>query len=616
MEFPKVKASTEKRLAELEIQIEKTREKLERALDILNDHELTIANKQHDYECYIKLQTTDPVAAKAFYEKKKLGVSLDRKRKKEAEVEDLEQRLEDLGELQMQLRVELKLVLNFTPIQDQFNEVKGEFRKATNEDWKKTPNSTWKTFQDVFAPPGYRTVPRSVGIFDGIDFDNIPLDSCVIDPDPKRSAARFAKEFDLADTSDAITPFKKIKTILDAKPEITNTFSHLKPMSPYGPDKETDSYRLLVFRDYKPEHDGKIVAPIFLGRMSPIQDRKVIQVFDSIYSAQRKALYANRSYETERPKLYGLQTRLKVLNHQTVGLRQDDPKVPAICAQLNEEVEILENATNHFKVEAGDILKAIGDIKDTLSRHNAGKACAQMVAVLNRLDKRMPQIHEKSKAMGDDEKTLSMRIDRAEAILDLCFNEFEAICKNTEQFEKRNGDGPLFQGHEQLKSNVDSALINLQNLDSLTIRPFNLYAAKLQEKSESIQKALEEGDVDTLRDVSIKAFVISKIFKVQQERERILKEITLMPDETSIDVLLEKAEELLSVVADRQVYPLVITSYEKIYMDIQNSVDTLVKGLRMHKNKNLNIEERRQMYKRLKKYLEEIDFPTILEQLD
>ncbi len=598
--------------------IDRAEKTLEREESILEKHQASLEKKSTQFTLYDALIEEDKDEAGKLWSDNKLGITEERHRKKTEVIERIKVKILAMKELRDLMKSEIESL--FDPYESQYAEVKDEFRKATNEDWKRIPNSLWKTFQDIFAPPGYRTVPRDAGIFDGAEHDNIPLDSCVIDPDPKRSAARFAKEFGLTEMSGDATPFQQMQTILEAKPEIANAFGHLKPMSPYGPEGEADSYRLLVFRDYEPEHNGKIVAPIFLGRTSRIQDRKVFQIFDSSYKAHRKSLHANRSYETEAPKIFGLQVRIKSLNTQTQGLKKDDPKIKVICEQLEREVLILENATNHFKAEAGDILKAVAGIKDSIGRHNAGKACAQMIAVLNRLSKRMPQIHEKSKAMGEDEKVLSMRIDRAEAILDLCFSEFRTICSSTEQYEKRNGDGPLFQGYDDLKNNVNNALSVLSDLDALTIRPFNLYAEKFKEKAEEIKEALEKRDVDALRDSSIKAFIISKIFKVQQERERILKEITLLPDDTMIEVLVKYAEELLEVVTDRQVYPFVVTSYKFQYSDIQKRVGKLVVGLKFHIGRGLDTEEKREerrgMYGRLKGYLEEINFPEILEELD
>ena len=598
--------------------INKAERTLEREGSILEKHQISLDNKGAQYTLFDALHTEDEEAAAQFKIDNKLTVTEERHRKKAEAIENIKVKLTAMRELRDLMKSEIEAL--FDPYESQHAEVKGEFRKATNEDWKRIPNSVWKTYQDIFAPPGYRTVPRDAGIFDGAEYDNIPLDSCVIDPNPKRSAARFVKEFGLAEMPGDATLFQQMQTILDAKPEIAKVFSHLKPMSPYGPDGSADSYRLLVLRDYNLEHDGKIVAPIFLGRTSRIQDRKVFQTFDSVYGAHRKALHADKSYEAEAPKIFGLQSRVKAINTQTRGLKKGNPKIEVICEQLSKEVEILERATNHFKAEAGDILKAVAGIKDSLGRHNAGKACTQMVAVLSRLNKRMPQIHEKSKAMGSDEKALSMRIDRAEAIMDVCFNEFLEICKNTERFEKNNGNGPLFQGYNDLKNNVNSALTILSEIDSLTLRPFNLYAAKLREKAEVIQKALEEKDIEALRISAIKAFIISKIFKVQQERESIMRDITLLPDTTSVESLLEKAEDLLAVVAEKQVYPLVKTSYEPHYIEIHIKIAKIAERLKVYNgidfDEKENREKRTKMYGDFKKYLEGINFPKILEELD
>ena len=641
MKLSNLKDDYNDRIGKLDEAIEKAEKTLKREERVLEKHHVALDKKSAQFTLFDALQEKDKEAATRFRTDKKLDATENRHRKKEETVEGLKVKLAAMIELRELMKSEIEAL--FDPCESQYSEVKGEFRKATNEDWMRIPNSVWKTYQDIFAPPGYRTVPRDEGIFDGGDYDNIPLDSCVIDPDPKRSAARFAKEFNLVELSSDATPFQRMQEVLRAKPEIADVFSHLKPMSPYGPDKIADNYRLLVFRDYKPEHDGKIISPIFLGRTSRIQDRKVFQVFDSIYNAHRKSLHASKSYESEAPKIFGIQTRVEAVRSQTVGLKKDAPEIAPICEQIGKELEILERATNHFKAEASDIMKAINGIRDSLGRQNAGKACAQMVAVLNRLEKRMPQIHEKSKAMGEDEKTLLMRINRAEAILDLCYNEFLGICNVIQGYEMELSPNlhneesktrkPTTHEVKMLKEKIDKALGSLKCIESLKVRPFNLYAAKLKEKAELIKQILESNDDDSLfedsikdedleilRDTSIKAFIISKIFKVQQEKERILKEITLMPDDTLIEVLVKYAEELLIVVADRQVYPFVETSYKFQYRDIQKRVETLVKGLKIHIDRGLDekekAQERKEMYARLKCYLEEINFPEILEELD
>ena len=90
-----------------------------------------------------------------------------------------------------------------------------------------------------------------------------------------------------------------------------------------------------------------------------------------------------------------------------------------------------------------------------------------------------------------------------------------------------------------------------------------------------------------------------------------------MPEKIDIGYLAEKAEQLLQVVQERQVYPFVQTSYEFQYkMEIEKKVQILAVGLRMHEKKGWNNKEKVDMYKRLKKYLEGIDFSSILSELD
>ncbi|MBN2087862.1 hypothetical protein JW758_05965 [Candidatus Peregrinibacteria bacterium] len=576
MEFPKIQDKFKDKLQRLEARLESEK-------GILMRHEV-------------------------FYERNPLESRRIKIERKKEQIEELESQI-------ILLRGRIEQIIDFNPAESQYTEVSGELRKATGKEWQKIPNSVWKTMQDLFAVPGYRMVPKSGGIFEG-DLNSIPLDSCVIDPNLKRSAYRFVREFGLAEIPNGMTSFQKMQAVMDAKPEIVDAFEHLKPMSPFNPERQADNFRLLVFEDYKPEHDGKILAPIFLGRQSPIEDRKVFQTFDSIYPAHRKALHAKCSYQSEAPKIFGLLDRINTIREQTVGLKKGDRKRDAIVEQLGREIEILEGATNHFKAEAGDLLKEISGIKDSLGRHNPGITCTKLVAVLNRLTKRLPQIKSKAQAMSEDEQTLYMRISRGEEILNESRKELLEICAQMEAYEGRNESGELFQGYNELRENTLSSIEKIQNLSTLKIRPFNLYAKKILEHAEIIRGALDERDIEKMRDSGIKAYILGKIFKVQQEKERILQAISLNPNETDINVLVSYASDLDLIISKRQVYEFIRTDYEETYEGIQAIVGMLVKGLRVHKQKEHDIESKKAMFIRLQKYLEELDFQDILNGLN
>jgi len=612
MEFPRVKDQTEKHLSDMEAKIETTREKIERALDILNDHKLTIANKQKDYERYMELQITDPIAAETFYEKKKLGVSHDRKQKKEYEVEDLEQKIDDLAELQKQLHVELKLLVNFTPIQDQFQEVQSEFFRATNKAWE-IPNSKFKTFQDIFAAPGYRVLPKQGGIYDGAGYDNIPLDVCVMDP--RYVPKWFLEEFELADLSNDLTTFQKIQTRTEAKPKIVDFFDHLQPMSPYGPDENDGSHRLLVLQDYNSGHDGKIIAPT--SRIAKDENRKIMQKFDSIYKAQRRVGHVKEGYQEERPTIFTVQNKVKSILGRTKGLKKDDPETDKICEAILAEVKNLEGVINVYKHNAYSTLREVRKLKDSIGRHNPGATCTRLLAVIKDLKKRLPEIFRISESMNVDKDTLNMRIDFAEGAMSHCLNQFEGICKQLEEAKLRQEHGPLFgKDPDKVFESVKKELHSPEDVEILQVRPFNLYSAKIAKRKEAMKTALEAGDQDTLEKEAVKIFVICKIFEIQSRRESILHDVSLAPEETKLESLMEMAKRIQDVTEAREVLPDVQVGYHNVYADLQNRAGELVRGLKHYDKKGLNPDQKREMYERLKKYLEEIDFPAIIEQLD
>ena len=541
------------------------------------------------------------------YDKHPLESHLRRITAKEEQIETLEARM-------ILTRGNLKEVIHFNPAEQQFSEVSREFRKVRGNEWRKVPNGVWKTMQDLFAPPGYRITPKENGIFGG-DWENIPLDTCIIDPNPRRSAYRFLKEFGLADFPKKMTSFERIKEVIKSKPELIRAFGQMKPMSPYGPAENGDDFRLLVIEGLVREHDGKILATMQLGRQSPTEDRKIFQVYGSIYPAHRKALHAKKSYTNETPKIFGVLERVTALSRQTRGIKKGSKRKDAIMEQLGREIEILERATNYFKAQAADLLKEVRGIRDSLGRHNPGVTCAKLIAVLNRLNERLPQIKYKAEAMGEDEQVMSMRIDRAEGILEECFRGFKTICEKTEAYEKNDKSGELFQGYDEMEEEIKRGLEAMENVNELHIRPFNLYGKKLEERKRDITGALDKKDINALRDNAIKGYIITKLFRIQKERERILKEVSLMPEETDIRTLLEKAEELGEVATKRQVYPFTETHYEPVYREVEQRVETLIKGLRMHAGKEYDTESKKAMYGRLQKWLEELDFEQILAEL-
>lgn len=563
------------------------------------------------------------------FEKNPIDYHRERTELKQRQIDEMEEKLSHL-------RSRLHTVIEFNPVQGQFSEIEDRYHPATEKDWEKIPNSKFKIFQDIFAPPGHRILPKKKYV----DYNSIDLNDCIVNPEFVPN--KFLTEFGLADLSSCPDKLSKLQVKTESKPKIVDFFNHLKPMSPDQDNENKVSNRLLVLEGFDKEgaeekHDGKIIIPV--SRTSNDIHRKIIQSFDSIYSAQRRFGHAEGGYELEKPKIFAVKNRIISILNNVRGLRHTDPEVKTVCDDIRREMDGLKDVKNIHKKGIYDVLQKIQDLKDSLGRHNPGSSAATLVTALNKITDRLEDILGVTSTMDMDRGILNMRINRGEAILDLCFDKFNKICECARNFEETispiRHDGSLKRREPTpeeigiMKLRMNTILRSLEDINTLKVRPFNLYAEKLSEKAMVIKDILSKKNRDSLfdsidwqdfekvRDTAIKAFIISKIFKVQKERERILAEISLAPEKTDIGYLAEKAEQLLKVVQERQVYPFVETSYEFQYkVEIQEKVEKLARGLRIYEKKGWNTEEKIGMYNQLKTYLEGIDFPSILSELD
>jgi len=596
MEYPKIKDSYDKKIAELEDEIKRREAQLEIELGILRKYE-----KRYDEN-----QLLPGISAKDDLRLTRIKIRMS---KKQERIKELQERLREKEELLERMRGEINEILSFDPIREQYEPVKDEFKKATDEDWR-IRNSRFKAFQDVFAAPGYRMVPIETGIYGGADYDNIPLDVCVVDPE--RINNGILKEFGLGQIDREMTPFEKMKVRTGAIPKVKDLFEHTKPMLPFDSHEKGDSYRLLVIEGYSPEHDGKILCARHQGRQSPIKDRKVLHTFDSVYTAYRSAAHPESGYQDERAKLFGIKLRVDGYRKQIIGMKKDDPKLDEIKDKISKEVENFEGVINPHKREAGDIIKEVQPIKDMLGRHNPGRACARLVKAIDELQERFPEIMAISEAMHEDKEILSTRIMQDEAVMDKCFDDFKAACELIKQYEHREENGPLFV----FNGEVGLLLKGMADFDTLKVRPFSLYASNLKARKHAIECALGNGDFCAAKKEAVKGFIIAKIFRIQKKSEEMLKDISLMPEETSIATLLGIAEELHGVANERQVFPFLRTEYERTYEALEQSIRKLAEGLKVYNQAGLEDRQKLQMYKRLKKYLEDLDFLAILSQLN
>ncbi len=616
-----VNEQTQTRLHNLDIQIVNVRARLEKALDILDKHEQTIINKQKYYEEYKKLKVENPLLAHAIDKKRKLELTLSNKQKKEYEIEDLEEKLDDLAELQEQLRIDIKRIITFDPFQEQLDnpDLRDHFFFAGKRYWKQR-NSRFKTYQDLYTSHhSYRIRPAREGKYWNGHEDKVPLKHCVTDP--SRFTDKFLEEFGLADLSGDLTPLQKMEIKTEAIPKVAEFFEHLQPMSEAKRGRLQQNYRLYVVEGYDPVHDGKIIRVQYTGTLPEDEDYKRTSTFQDIYSVRRSTEHTANNLDDKGTRILDIGTSVQQTHKDLLDIGADDPKKEEekekARQNLTTALNNLAKVTSFRGRSAAKVLRSISDLKDSLGRDNPGAVCAQLLGVIDNLKKRYPQVIDKRKHLLEDSTYLSRQISANEVDLDLYFTGFNEVCEKLVMAQasvvfKDIPDERIGEQRKYTTNVILKPLDDLPDLENLNVRPFNLYASKLDKKKKLIEEGVYERDIEKARNEAIKAFIISKIFQVQKELELVIRDVSVK-ESTDWEDMHERMSHIKDIADEREVFPDVeIESYKKIYgtelvEKIQNVIK-FIEGLFEASDEDSN--------KELKKELEKIDFTTILDQLD
>ena len=515
--------------------------------------------------------------------------------KKRELVNALQEKLEALEEKAVHIRRQIRHALEFAPLQNDLDHLPPRFRRV-REGESRMPNSRFKTFQDVFTPPEAQIVPKgkraSVREYDQIPLHHVPVD-------PARIPDWFVERFDLAELEE-LTDFERASGFekLDMKarlvPEVRNLFMHLTPLEADG----QQTHRVMFLEDYAPAYDGMLLVTSYSGRREEEGDCKVMQVFDSAYTAQRREFHAGGKLGKEKRKLRGIRARVKGIQRELIGLRQDDPKRARLSGRLRQEMEAIGRAANPYSREAGEILDSISDIRDRRGQHNPGAACARMVKAVNLLEKRLPGVSKKKNWIDADAAVLEDTIGEGEGLMDQAREAALGICQGLEQGQ-----------------DIQTQLRGMPDLDFLTVRPFSLYAEKVDQKISDLQSALRSGRQKEAQTQAINAYVACKVFQLQKTQQEIVCDLATSPTETSIEELLLRSTELLEFARSHETFPGVITVENKPYDDMVAKMEKVINGLKRYASRGLSARRRAEMYQRLKQYLEETDFTEILEKL-
>lgn len=563
----------EAKIGVLEAYIAKIRARLEKAKDVLTKHEIALSRKE----------------AKG----QDLGPAEERVERKREEIKNMEASLEEMVMMAETLRNQVKRLMDFHTVQDTLDNLPGDFVRAKKGEWN-IPNSRFKTVEDLFTPAESRVIPARRKGMSPKAYDRLPLDVCPIDPE--RVPDWLMEEFGWGAMKGKST-FDRLEAKALAAPRIRELFAHVEPLGAY--DHQT--YRALVIEGYAPEHDGKLIVTSYQSREDEEVDRKIMAVYDDAYAARRRPGHIEGGFERENEKLHGIRGRVTDIQEELPGLKKGDPLSQELQDQLATEFEILGHVTSYYGSQVADILATVSDLKDRSGRYNSTAACMRLLKAIDLISKRLPQIFGKSPYVAEDKRILDVEIKNGTETLDRCRRGYLGICRGLQQCEPK----------ERILQKMD----RLPELTDLRIRPFNLYGAKFAEKTAMVKEGLDGNNAEMVRDSAIDAYVAGKVFHLHHEREKILRDIVESPVQVSIASLLKRANELLHMSRSKETFPDIRTGGNEAYVRMRNRLRDAVRGLEHYSTRRMTETERLAMYERLKKFLEDVDFISVLENL-
>jgi hypothetical protein len=502
--------------------------------------------------------------------------------------------------------------------------------------WKKFPNCRFKRFQELFSKPEDFSLPRfriegQTMIFEDItNVHDLSLEPTLVDILENLQIVSFE--------SAQKNPVEHLRLKADAIARLKEIFETAGQIS-------DQNHRILVVRSMQDSDDSieeevqgaphAIEGSILYLRSDERADestikteqfpRRVVQYFPSAYNAQRKTFHEEAAYNEEIGQLSDLVVRLENMNQElnrnwkkdTDQTVKDEMRVRANTL-FTECAETLQFCENRFKVKAKSHITKIQSLvgSDILKAPNISAGMTCMVATRDALRTRHDDMRMKGRYNQDDRQSLEQELRTHEFRFEQYGREIITVASRIDLSLELFGKTDL--SAQSIQRNVAGLLtpMHIDALDKITMSPFVLYATRMKQKYDQLEAVLSQQNKEQARDILIQMHVIRKFLDVQKTFETIKRDI-LDPRFVSVARVQSFVSELNHVFSTFQIFPnRTVESYEAAYEAMKEKLSIIENQLGMYAATEMTIEERTEMYGRLKMYLDSFDIPAIVTELE
>lgn len=539
----------------------------------------------------------------------------------------------------------------FTPVQNFRRDMSlfgYEGVKLVEHLWNSLPSCRFKRFQELFCDKADYAIPRPdmkapcVVYPPRRELNTIPLTACLVSP----AAIPFKFIVDLGIVPEPTRNLSDMEALeIKSSPRVIASLKAIfESAVAIGPGNE----RVLLVRQIDtakypealPLSEDKIGSIVYVrentavNRTGPKRDRTVWQApeqiasyFPSVYSALRKTDHESSGYQLETMSLGQLSVEWNELTtrarEQWRRSASDEVKATirgdlgALVAKSREE---LAGVSHHLKREAAD---AFTDLEARLAQgsNNITTHITAADAAVRRLNRTMDGSARKTGYNTTDAKQLSTLIQGAEHGFKLIADSlFRASSRLNEEMKRSGGyfsqkDLPLSARESTTNTLLVRAGIPINAIDTVADRPLRVFAVRMREAYASLKSSLINQDIPGAQRAMVKLVVLSKLQRANSAFE-VLRRLTVRSEAVPLRELTRTVASLRSLMELRSVFPqTLVPQCKPAYSKIQRRVSTIANGLERYRAEGLDLTERRQMYSRLRAYLDQTDLEQEVRSL-
>lgn len=521
-----------------------------------------------------------------------------------------------------------------------------------NHLWKSLPSTRFKRFQELFCEPSDYAIPKPNLVAPCVEYpsraylNNCSLAPCLVSP-PR---IPFKLLVDLGIVPEPTRKLTDIEVLtIKSHPMVIQT---LKAVWESAQPIAGHNHRFIVVgplqdaaRRNHPEARALpegVIGTLIHTRENVAVDRSkaeskrgpwvapqlIPSFYSSIYAARRKTDHQTSSHQRESVSIGNLAVEWNELTTRArEQWRRDTPaevkqSIRDALVDLVARTRVqLESVSHHLKRQAAERFKALEDRLRSGSNNITTHITAANAAV-TRLEERLSDVPFKSGHNTVDSAHLSRMIEGGEHAFDMIRNSlFQASWRLRNEMTRDDG----FFNQRGLSASERTAHANILlsrmgiRVDALnqvpSVRPLRAFKVSHRVAYTELKNAVLSQNAQQAREAMVKLVVFSKLQRADAIFE-VLRSLTGRSKAVPLKELRRHAASLRSLLDMRSVFPqTTVPDFQPTYRKLQRTVGTIVSGLERYDRRGMDLDERTQMYSRLRAYLDKTDLEACVVEL-